>query len=378
MATATKDYYDVLGVSRDASHEEIRKAYLKLAHKYHPDKTGGDKAAEEKLKEINQAYDTLKNPEKRAQYDQMTSGAGAFGFGGEGFMGGFDGFDFSGEAGSGSGFEDVLSSIFGDAGTRWRSSARPGDDLEVKVAISLEESYTGTSRNLKIPRQEVCSECHGRRHAPGYEPQVCPECNGTGQMRRTQGAFQLSVPCARCKGTGRIVTHPCPRCKGSGRVRLQRELAVNIPAGADTGTHLRLAGEGEPGENGGPRGDLYVQVVVEPHELFTREGDDIVCEVPVTLPQAALGAKIRVPTIDGMAQLNVPEGTQNGTLLRMRGLGLPPLGTNRRGDQIVRILAEIPRKLSKKQRELIAQFDASSTPGNYPKISRFSKKLKRP
>ena len=327
MTTATqRDYYGLLGVSKDASQDEIRKAYLKLAHKYHPDKTGGDKAAEEKLKEVNEAYDTLKNPEKRKAYDETASGAGPFGFGG-----GFEGFadsNFSGATGFGSPFEDLLGSMFGGRASRVRTGPRPGNDLETKVTVSLEDASTGTSRRLNVPRWDTCGECGG---------------------------------------TGKVNAHPCRRCGGKGRVRTERELSVTIPPGADTGTQLRIAGEGEAGDQGGPRGDLYVWVIVTPHKLFARDGNNVVCEVPVTLPQAALGAKIRVPTLNGTAELTIPEGTQNGARLRMRGLGLPNLATGRKGDEIVQVVVEIPTRLSRKQRELLAQFDQSSGDRNYPR-----------
>jgi molecular chaperone DnaJ len=376
MTTTTqRDFYEILGVPREATTQEMRKAYLKLAHRYHPDKTGGNKAAEDKLKQINEAYDTLKNPEKRRQYDQTVSGAAAFGssdFAGEPEVGSFH---FSGDTGFGSAFEDLFGSSFGGAARR--ATAQTGNDIEVNVMVSLKEVLDGTRRTLKVPRREACAECQGRGHARGHEPEVCAACHGTGQVQQARGAFTLSATCTRCRGKGRIIIHPCPRCAGSGYARTERELAVTIPPGVHADTRLRLAGEGEPGMHGGPRGDLFVRVTVEDDPVFTRQGHDLVCEVPVPFTQAALGAKVRVPTLNGAAELTVPEGTQDGALLRMRGLGLPRLGNaSVRGDAIVRIRVEVPVRLSKRQRELMEAFATASTSHNYPKQHRFADLLK--
>ncbi|MDQ1255436.1 MAG: molecular chaperone DnaJ [Candidatus Hydrogenedentes bacterium] len=381
MTTATvNDFYEVLGVSKDAPKEEIRKAYLKLAHKYHPDKTGGNKAAEEKLKTINEAYDTLKNPEKRKLYDEQRAGAAAgFDFGG-GFNGGaqdFGGFGFGAqEGGFGSSFEDLFGSIFG-GGRSARDTVQPGGDLETEAAVTLHEVRTGTSRTIRVPRRETCGDCLGKGYAPGHEPRTCADCRGTGRTQRAKGAFSMTTTCPQCRGTGQILTDPCKRCGGQGRVHVNRELSVTIPPGVPSGMRLRLAGEGEAGVHGGPRGDLYVYINVAPHEQFTREGDDVTVEAPVTMTQAALGAKVRVPTLGGMAELSIPEGTQHGDTLRMRGLGLPRFHGTGKGDQLVRVAIEIPKRLSKRQKEVLTQLAETDEPHNYPLHNRFIERLKR-
>jgi len=312
---ATKDFYDILGVSRQASQDEIRKAYLKLAHKYHPDKTGGDKAAEEKLKEINEAYDTLKNPDKRSQYDRFGHVGAGFGqgFGGSSGFGGF-GFGFENASGFDTPFEDFFDVLFGrSAGRNRRRSpaARPGNDLERRVTISLKEAATGVTRSIRFARMEKCSDCKGTGAAPGSQRRTCPECHGTGQVRRAQGFFSITQTCRRCGGRGWIIDEPCSRCGGSGRVQSQRELSVDIPAGVDTGSRLRVPGEGEPGANDGPRGDLYIFIEVESDDFFVREGNDLICEVPVSFPHATLGTTVRVPSLQGGAEVKIPPGTQS-------------------------------------------------------------------
>lgn len=377
MPMAQRDYYEILGVPRNATTEEIRRAYLKLAHKYHPDKTGGDKAAEERLKEINEAYDVLKNKEKRARYDQFGSAGDPFAGAGPGAAGGFG---FGGGPGFETTFDDFFDVLFGrgsGAGGRRRAAARPGNDLEYRLSISLREAATGAKRKVRFARREVCSDCNGSGAAPGTQAEACPDCSGTGQVRRAQGFFSITQTCGRCRGTGRIILKPCSRCGGGGRQRVERELSVDLPPGVDTGSRLRLAGEGEPGEGGGPRGDLYIYVEVEPDEVFTREGNDILCEVPISFPQAALGDKIRVPTLDGDAELRIPPGTQSGTLFRMRGLGIKDLRGYHRGDQIVRVQVETPTRLTKEQRELLERFNQISNEKSYPLYQRFLEKVKK-
>jgi molecular chaperone DnaJ len=376
-----KDYYELLGVSKDSSAEEIRKAYLKLAHKYHPDKTGGDKAAEDKLKEINQAYDTLKNADKRAKYDQF----GHMGeqFAGAGGPGGFGGFGFGGGAGSGgfeAPFDDFFDVLFGQGrggGRVRRAAARPGNDLEYRLTVGLREAATGCKRTFRFARREVCGDCSGTGAQPGSQPQSCADCSGTGQIRRAQGFFSISQTCPRCRGTGRIIQKPCVRCSGTGRYRAERELTVDLPAGIETGSRLRLSGEGEPGENGGPRGDLYIFVEVETDEIFEREGNDIICDMPISFPQAALGDRVRVPTLTGEAELKIPPGTQSGTLFRLRGMGIKDLRGYHKGDQIVRVQVETPTKLSREQRELIERFKEISNMKSYPSYLRFIEKVKK-
>ena len=368
------DLYEILGVSREATDEQIRRAYLKLAHKYHPDKTGGDKTAEDKLKEINAAYDILKNPDKRKQYDAY----GAMGAGG--FRGGFGdfatGFDGGFSHGADSPFEDFFDMLFGRGGQR-RRAARPGKDLQYRLSISLAEAAFGVKKNVNFARQEICSDCGGVGAAAGTKPERCPVCQGTGQVRAAHGFFSVTQTCGRCRGTGQVALNPCLRCSGTGSVRLNREIAVDVPAGVDTGVSLRVGGEGEPGKNGGPRGDLHILIEVKPHDFFVRDHTDIICEVPVSFPQAALGAKVRVPTLRGTAELKVPAGTQNGALLRLRGLGMPDLRGYRQGDQIVKIVVEVPSRLSRKQRELLHDFDEASDLRAYPIYRRFMDKLKK-
>ncbi|MCP4644717.1 MAG: molecular chaperone DnaJ [bacterium] len=368
-----KDFYDLLGVSRDASADEIRRAYLKLAHKYHPDKTGGDKVAEDKLKEINEAYDTLKNPDKRSRYDQ-------FGHMGEQFGSDGGGFGFGGSGGFEGPFDDFFDVLFGrgggGGGGRRRAAGRPGNDLEYRVRVSLKEAATGTSKKIRFSRQEICSDCNGTGAAPGTQPDTCPDCGGTGQVRRAQGFFSITQTCPRCRGNGRVITRPCTRCSGAARIRTERELSIDLPAGVDTGSRLRLSGEGEPGVGGGPRGDLYILVEVEPEELFEREGNNIICEVPISFPQAALGDKIRVPTLYREAELKIPAGTQSGQSFRLRGMGIPDLHGYHKGDQIVQVHVETPTKLSKEQRELMQRLKEIAGEKEYPLHRRWMDKIK--
>ena len=380
-----KDYYEILGVSRDASPEDIRKAYLKLAHRYHPDKTGGNKEDENKLKEINEAYDVLKNPKKRAEYDRFGEGGSPFGGGGGGSAG-FDPRDFAGfggqgaDFGEGEPFEDLFDVLFGRGGAgagRRRGGPARGRDLEVRLRISLREAASGAKKKIQVNRREACSECNGSGAAPGSEPQRCPDCGGAGQIRRAQGFFSVTQTCPKCRGQGRIVSKPCKRCKGNGKMAAEREISVDIPAGVDTGSRLRVPNEGEAGDGGGPRGDLYIYVEVEPHEVFEREGNDLVCEAPISFAQAALGATIRVPTLSGEAELKVPAGTQSGTMFRLRGQGLPDLRGYHKGDLYVKVQVETPTKLSREQRDLLKQFEESTSSASYPLHKRFVEKIKR-
>lgn len=350
-----RDYYERLGVSPEASQDEIRKAYLKLARKYHPDKTGGDKPAEEKLKAINDAYDTLKNPEKRKAYDGARAnpfGASA-GFGGGAQHGGFGGpgggFEFHADS-----FEDLFGGIFGGGGRAAHSRAkRPGNDLEVPLTVTLREVEKGAKKTIRINAESICDPCHGTGAKSGTQPQPCPQCGGSGQDSRSTGAFFMARPCARCRGTGQINPSPCGACNGSGVVRKPRTVAVNIPAGVESGMRLRLAGQGDAGESGAPSGDLYVHVDVALDPRFERQGANLTCEVPVAFADAALGAKIRVPTLHGEANLTIPAGTQPGQTLRMRGLGLPNPGGLGKGDQLVRVKVSVPKHLTPEQRAAI-------------------------
>jgi len=354
MRSAVKtDLYEILGVAETASQDEIRKAYREHARKYHPDKTGGDKAAEERLKEINAAYGILKNDDKRAEYDKRRK------------AGSFDGFDFGGQGGD---FSDIFSSMFGaaQAGGRARSAARPGNDLEARVRVTLAEVVSGVRKTLRIHRAESCGECSGSGAAVGSKAVSCPDCGGSGQVGRGNSFFQMSQMCSRCSGSGQVIATPCAKCAGTGRTPGQRELSVAIPAGADDGMRLRVTGEGEAGLHGGPRGDLYVRVELDADPFFTRAGKNIVCEAPVTFAEAALGAKVTVPTLDGVAKLTIDAGTQSGQQLRMRGLGLPAADGGARGDEIVRIIVEVPRKLSAEQKRLLREFDGNYETASHP------------
>jgi molecular chaperone DnaJ len=345
-----RDYYEVLGVSRNATSDEIKKAYRKLARKYHPDANPDDKDAEAKFKEISEAYVVLSDPEKRAGYDRFGH-AGADGLG----FGGFEGFgDFGG-------LGDIFEMFFGGGGrTRRRTGPERGQDIQTDMEISLKEAAFGLEREVKVPRVETCGTCGGSGAAAGSKPKTCLACAGTGQVQFTQstpfGRIVQSRTCDRCRGTGQVIEKPCPTCRGAGSVRKTRSIKVKVPPGVDNGSRLRLAGEGEAGTRGGPPGDLYVYIHVKQHKLFRREGDDLICEIPLSFVQAALGDEIDVPTLEGKEKLKIPEGTQPGTVFRIRGKGVPHLSGFGRGDQHVRIKVMIPGKLSEKQKELLREF----------------------
>lgn len=363
-----RNHYDTLGVSRDASLEEIRRAYRKLAHKYHPDKTGGDKKAEDKLKEINSAYDILKNVEKRSKYDRFGNAGEQYGGGGQGFGGA--GFD--------SAFDDIFDMFFGrEGGGVRRRAATPGHDLEYRVSVTLREAATGGKKKISFNRMESCGDCSGTGATRGSSPEGCTQCGGSGQVRVAQGFFSITRTCPQCRGMGRVIKNPCSRCSGRGLVKTRRELSVDIPPGVDTGTRLRIGGEGEPGQGGGPRGDLYIYVEVETKDIFQREGNDIICEVPVSFTQATLGTTIRVPSLNGEAELKIPAGTQSGTVFRLRGLGMPDIRGYTHGDQLVRVAVETPTKLNREQKELLRRFDELSDVKTYPLHRRFMNNIKK-
>jgi molecular chaperone DnaJ len=349
-----KDYYEILGVGREASDDEIKKAYRKVALKYHPDRNPDSKEeAEGKFKEASEAYSVLSDGDKRRQYDQF--GHAAF-EGGQGFGAG----DFGFGAGA-SMFEDVLGDIFGDffsgGGRRGRrSSGIRGDDLRYDLEISFEDAVNGTETPVTIPRTVACETCEGSGAKPGTDPEVCPACRGAGQVRYQQGLFQIAKTCGQCNGQGQVIRTPCKKCRGGGSSREMRTIKVKVPAGVDDGSRLKLRGEGEAGSRGGPTGDLYVVLHVSEHSIFVREGSHIVCEVPVGMSQAALGTKLDVPTLEGLVKMTIPAGTQSGRLFRLRDKGVLDLRSGRKGDQIVRVLVETPQKLNKKQKELMKQF----------------------
>ena len=371
-AERKRDYYEVLGVGRGAGDDEIKRSYRRLAVQFHPDRNPGDKHAEEKFKELNEAYQVLSDPEKRTQYDRFGHAA----FQGPQGAGGFGGFDFS------QGFEEVFSDIFGDFfGTgrgRSRSRSRRGDDLRYDLEVEFEEAARGAEKIVKFQRLATCEACNGTRARGGGEgARTCPNCRGAGQVRTQQGFFSISTTCGQCRGEGMIIADPCPKCQGQGRIRKPVSLSVRIPPGVDNGSRLKLRGEGEAGMTGGPAGDLYVVVHVKEHPLFVRQDNDVVIEVPVSFPQAALGGEIDVPTLEGKLKLKVPSGTQSGKVFRLKGKGFVDLHGYGRGDQLVRIVVETPRRLSAKQRELLEEFARlSGEDVNHPLSKGFVDKLK--
>jgi molecular chaperone DnaJ len=347
---AQRDLYSVLGVDKKASPDEIKKAYRKLARKYHPDTNPGDKQAEERFKEISAAYDVLGDPEKRKEYDRggVFGGFGGGRPGGAGAPGGFD-------AGS---FSDILSNLFGGAGGSTRSGPRGpraerGRDLEAEVSISFDQAIEGAQIPLTVPTSQMCGTCHGTGAKPGTAPKVCPRCQGRGIESQGQGLFSISQPCSRCGGTGAIIEDPCPTCQGSGSVRTVKKYRVNIPAGVRDGSRVRLAGKGEPGRGGGPAGDLYVITRVSESPVFKRKGDHVEVEVPLTIPEAIRGAEVEVPTLNGRKKLRVPAGTKHGTVQRLRGEGPPRLGGKGRGDIHYRFVIDVPASLSDEQSEAV-------------------------
>jgi len=360
-----RDYYEVLGISRNASEDQIKKAYRKLALKHHPDRNPGDKAAEELFKEASEAYQILSDSERRAQYDR---------FGHAAFSDiGASGFDFA------SSFEDLFGDVFGDffGAPRGRGRrGRRGQDLRYDLELTFEEAAFGTEKKLQVPRMSTCDTCGGKgaKHASGI--QTCSACRGTGQTSFQQGFFRIAKTCGSCNGQGTIITEPCGACHGSGSVRKVRTRTVKVPAGVETGSRLMLRGDGELGTGGGPSGDLYVVIQVKEHPLFARDGTTIVCEVPLSFPQAALGVEIEVPTLDGKVRRKVPAGTQSGTVFRLRGKGLPDPAGHGRGDQLVRIVVETPRDLTPRQRELLEEFAQISGDGVSPASKGFLDKVK--
>jgi molecular chaperone DnaJ len=351
VATRPKSLYDALGVAKTASQDEIKKAYRKLVQQYHPDKNPGDAEAENRFKEVQGAYDVLSDPEKRKQYDTFGAGDGRAGFRGGNFNFGEGGINLGDLGDLFSGFGD----IFGGARTQQQRRPGRGADLETEVRLSFEDSLRGIETRIPVEVEAACRECNGAGTADGSPPKVCPECKGRGVTVESQGYFGLSHACSRCGGAGTIVENPCPRCGGLGRERRQNQLTVKIPAGAKTGTRIRLKGKGEPGYNGGPPGDLFVVTRVGNSPLYERRGADLLVEVPVTFADAALGAEVEVPTPEGKVSLKVPAGTESGKLLRIKGRGAPKLRGGGKGDVLARVKIAVPKKPNKKERELLEE-----------------------
>ena len=345
--SSKRDYYEVLNVERNASDADLKKAYRKLALQYHPDRNPGDAAAEEKFKEAAEAYDVLTDPQKRQLYDR---------FGHQGLEGsGFSGF---------SGFEDIFSS-FGDifedffglgSGRGSRSRHQRGADLRYDLSLTFLEAAFGVEKELALEKMDTCETCGGNGCKPGTQPETCNFCRGTGQMARSQGFFTVRTTCPHCRGTGQMIADPCRDCRGTGQIKTRKTVSVKIPAGVDTGSRLRLTNEGEAGRQGGPRGDLYVFIHVEPHDFFERDNSDIICRVPISFIQATLGDTISVPTLEDEKKLRIPKGTQYGDVFRFNGEGIPSLRTGRRGDQIIQVIIKTPTSLSKKQESLLKEF----------------------
>ena len=354
-----RDYYEVLGVKKDASQDEIKKAYRKLAKANHPDQHPGDKACEERFKEANEAYEILSDEDKRKKYDQF--GHAAFdpnaGFGGAGGFEGFGGFG---------GFGDIFNDIFGGFGGATRANPnapRRGESIRATVNISFEEAAFGCKKEVTVAKVEQCPDCKGTGCAPGTTPEICPDCKGTGTVTVNQrtpfGVMQSSSPCSKCRGTGRIIHQPCKTCRGMGNIRRQHKVEVNIPAGIDDGQTISKPGGGNAGANGGPAGDLLVSVIVRPHARFERDGTSVLLEQEISYAQATLGAEVEVPTLDGKVKLTIPEGTQPGAVFRLKGKGIPFLRGSGRGDQFVSVTVKVPKNLTSSQKELLRQFAAS-------------------
>ena len=346
---AKRDYYEVLGVNRDASEDDLKRSYRRLAMKWHPDRNPDNPRAEEHFKEAKEAYEVLSDPNKRTAYDQF----GHAGIDPQSGMG----------AGAAGGFGDIFSDIFGEifgGGRGGRSTVFRGADLRYNLEVTLEQAAHGFETKIRIPAMSTCDTCKGSGARPGTAPTTCPSCRGAGQVRISQGPFSIAQTCPRCHGSGSIIPHPCGTCAGSGRVKLQKTLSVKIPAGVDEGDRVRLSGEGEPGVNGGPGGDLYVQVHIKPHPVFTRDHDDLHCEMPVSITSAALGGEISIPTLDGSAKIRVPAETQSGKTFRMRAKGIKGVRSQVPGDLFCHVVVETPVQLTSRQRELLREFEALS------------------
>ena len=377
MAENKRDYYEVLGVTKGASEDEIKKAYKKMARKYHPDLNPDNKEAEEKFKEVNEAYEVLSDPDKKARYDQYGHAGVDPNFGaGAGFDGSFDFGDL------GDIFGNFFGGGFGGGGRRTNPNApQRGESIRLSLTISFEEAAFGCEKEITVERMEQCGTCGGSGCAAGTTPEVCPDCHGTGQVqvrRQTpMGVFATSSPCGRCGGKGKIIHQPCPDCRGTGAVRKRKTIKASVPAGIDNGQTISIRGQGHAGKNGGPAGDLLITITVRPHELFRREGTSVLCEAPITFAQAVLGAELEIPTIDGKVKYDLPEGTQSGTTFRLKGKGIPSINGRGRGDQYVTVYIETPRNLNKEQKDALKKFAETMGDNNYEERRKFFKKSKK-
>ncbi len=341
---AMKDYYTTLGVDRNASQEDIKKAFRQLALKYHPDRNQGNKEAEEKFKEINEAYTCLSDPDKRSHYDRFGTAEGFPDQGGFGAGGSFSTI-----------FEDIFEDFFGGFSGRGTRPTK-GSDLRYNLTVTLEEAAFGVEKIISVPKLQNCPECQGTGAEPGTSPTQCAQCRGTGQMRFQQGFFSVSKTCPKCQGSGVIIANPCKTCRGATKIRVQKELSLKVPAGVDNNSRLRVSGEGDSGTYGGPPGDLYVIISVQEHPLFRRDGTEIYCEKPISFTKAVFGGEVEVPTLNGPSRLKIPAGTSSGTVFKLKGKGVPRLGSFHRGDQIVQVTIEVPKKLNERQKEALREF----------------------
>lgn len=375
MPDQKRDYYEVLGLQKGASEDEIKRAYRRLAKKYHPDVNPGDKQAEERFKEVNEAYEVLSDPEKKQRYDAYghagvdpSFGAGQGGFGG---FGGFDDFDLG----------SIFESFFGGVTSNSRRNAPVrGDSIRASAMLSFEEAAFGCEKEVSVSRVENCSECGGSGAEKGTSADICQTCRGTGQVRTSRrtplGMISTTGVCSSCHGSGKIIKNPCHICHGEGTVRRNRNIKIKIPAGIDEGQTISLRGEGNAGRNGGPAGDLLVTISIRPHPIFTRDGTTVICEIPITFVQAALGAELEVPTLDGKVKYTMPEGTQSGSTFRLKGKGIPRINSNVRGDQFVKVYVEVPKNLTEKQKEILRRFGEAVGEQNYEKRKSFFEKLR--
>ncbi|MEM6463019.1 MAG: molecular chaperone DnaJ [Pseudomonadota bacterium] len=370
---AKADFYDILGVSKGIGERELKSAFRKLAMKYHPDKNPDNAEAERKFKEINEAYETLKDPQKRAAYDQF--GHAAFEQGGTGGFGG--GFGGGGAGAFSDIFEDIFGEMMGGRARRGSSNRERGADLRYNMEISLEEAFAGKTAQIRVPTSVQCDMCAGSGAAPGSKPTTCATCHGSGRVRASQGFFSVERTCPTCQGRGETISDPCSKCSGQGRVTEERSLSVNIPAGIEDGTRIRLAGEGEAGLRSGPSGDLYIFLSVKPHEFFQRDGADLYCTVPISMTTAALGGAFDVVTLDGAkTRVKVPEGTQAGRQFRLKSKGMPVLRSSQTGDLYIQISIETPQNLTRRQRELLEEFEQLSSKENNPESTGFFSKMR--